>query len=348
MMELSRELVLGEILARQSRSIPDDTVFVSRDKRLSYLQFNERVNRLANYLKKKGIKKGDRLSILLLNGNEILESIFAAGKIGAMAVPINYRLIGKEIEYIIKDSESSALIYDAGFSGTVQKLLKKDIKEIRSYILVGNGEGIDPEYEKVIDESTPEEPLVIVRDRDPALIMYTSGTTGKPKGAVTTHKNQLLKAITFSRELEIKEKDSFLCVSPLFHQGPVGLCLMFLMLGGHVVIMDKFTPQEVAKTIDREKPDVLLLVPTMWRSMLQEKNSDSYDVSSLRVGITAGAVAPVSLKKQIAEAYPKMGLYDCFGQTETCGSLTVLKPEYAYTKPDSIGKPMANTEVQNS
>ena len=157
---LSRKFVLGEILARQSRKYPDKTALIFGEKRFSYQEFNDRANRLANYLLGKGVKHGDKVGILLFNGNEILEAYFAVNKLGAVAVPVNFRFVAPEIEYILSHSDSSVFIYDVMFTEAVQSL-KTSLDQIHTYLSVGSVDGPDTEYEVALSSAEAKEPLII-------------------------------------------------------------------------------------------------------------------------------------------------------------------------------------------
>lgn len=342
---LSRKFVLGEILARQSRKYPDKTALIFGEKRFSYQEFNDRANRLANYLLGKGVKHGDKVGILLFNGNEILEAYFAVNKLGAVAVPVNFRFVAPEIEYILSHSDSSVFIYDVMFTEAVQSL-KTSLDQIHTYLSVGSVDGPDTEYEVALSSAEAKEPLIIVDDDDPAFIMYTSGTTGKPKGSVLSHKNQLINVANCCIELGITDKDSYMCVPPLFHEAALALSLFFIYLGGYIILMREFNPVEVLKNLEREKPTVLFLVPAMWNFLFQVENLKSYDASSLRMAITGAAIMPVKLKNQLLDLFPGVALFDCFGQTEMSPVTTILKPEYTLLKPDSVGQPVVNVEVR--
>lgn len=345
MQTLSGKFVLGELLARQSRKFPDKLALVYNNTRLSYRELNERVNRLANYLKGRGVKHGDKVGILLFNGNEVLEAYFASYKLGAVAVPVNFRFVGPEIEYILTHSDSSVLIYDAQFADTIQKI-KLTLGKIHTFIIVGSPEGPDLAYETAVKDVSVEEPLVIVDDNHPALIMYTSGTTGKPKGSVLSHKNQMINAINCCLEIGLNREDSYYCVPPLFHVAAQAICLFFIYLGGNIIIMREFNPVELVKGIEKEKPTTLFLVPAMWNFLFQVENLKEFDTSSLRIAITGAAIMPVKLKKQLLEEFPGIALFDCFGQTEMSPVTTILSPEHTLLKPDSVGRPVLNVEVR--
>ena len=190
--ELGRRLLLGEMMARNARKFPNKEALVYGDTRLNYRQFNARINRLAHALMDVGVKKGDKVSILAYNCNQFMETYFALAKIGGVAVPINFRLHPQEMTYIVNQSDAKALIVGEDFLETV-KGMQKDLSQVKTYISIGEKpvEGM-LNFEKWISGYSDDEPLVLVDEDDPLFIMYTAGTTGRPKGAVITHRNEMV------------------------------------------------------------------------------------------------------------------------------------------------------------
>src|SRR5512136_149985 len=189
---LGRRLLLGEAIARNSRLIPNREAVVYGRKRFTYRQFNARINQLAHALLSSGIKKGSKVAMLLYNCNEFLEAYFAVAKIGAIGVPLNFRLGVEEIKYIVNHSDSEAFILGEAFVQNV-KSVQKDLPQVKTYISVSEKpvEGM-LHFESWIAGYPDNEPLILVEEDDPAFIMYTAGTTGKPKGAVLSHKNEIV------------------------------------------------------------------------------------------------------------------------------------------------------------
>src|SRR5512136_2872084 len=189
---LGRRLLLGEAIARNSRLIPNREAVVYGRKRFTYRQFNARINQLAHALLALNIKKGSKVAMLLYNCNEFLEAYFAVAKIGAIGVPLNFRLGAEEIKYIVNHSDSEAFILGEAFVQNV-KGIQKDLPQVKTYISVSEKpvEGM-LHFESWIAGYPDNEPLILVEEDDPAFIMYTAGTTGKPKGAVLSHKNEMV------------------------------------------------------------------------------------------------------------------------------------------------------------
>ncbi len=190
--KLGRRLLLGEMMARNSRKFPHKEALVYGDTRLNYAQLNARINRLAHALLDLGIKKGEKVAILAFNCNQFMEAYFALAKIGGVAVPINFRLHPEEMTYILNQSDAKALIMGEAFVD-VAKGIQKDLPQVGHYISIGD-KPVDGmlNFESWIAKYPDDEPLVLVDEDDPLFIMYTAGTTGRPKGAVITHKNEMV------------------------------------------------------------------------------------------------------------------------------------------------------------
>jgi acyl-CoA synthetase (AMP-forming)/AMP-acid ligase II len=344
--DLSRQLVLGEVLARWARKRPEKEMLAFKEKRYTYARVNARVNCLANALSGLGVKQGDKISVLFLNGNEIIECYFAAAKIGAVVVPLNFRLVGPELVYQIENSDSIAMVFGKAFAPVVDAI-RKELPGVR-YFISNTGNGVEGvmDYETLVENGSPEDPGIYVNDDDPAFIMYTSGTTGKPKGAVMSHKNILMDSFNLLMEFRLSDRDRYLCVPPLFHTAGLALAVTNVVVGSTIVLVDNFVPQEIPKILEQEKITITFLVPAMWIFLLQVPGIEGHNTESLRVCVTGAAVMPTDVKKRIMAVFPNAGVYDVFGQTEMSPCTTILKPGHALDKPGSVGLPILNVEVR--
>ncbi len=188
---LGRRLLLGEMMARNSRKFPDKEALIYGETRLTYKQLNARINQLAHALLDLGIKKGSKVAILAFNCNQFMEAYFALAKVGGVAVPLNFRLHPEELKYMVDHSDAEAFIVGEAFLQTVEGI-RKGLPKVKDYISITDKpvEGM-LHYETWIAKYPDDEPLILVDEDDPAFIMYTAGTTGRPKGAVITHKNEM-------------------------------------------------------------------------------------------------------------------------------------------------------------
>jgi acyl-CoA synthetase (AMP-forming)/AMP-acid ligase II len=322
------------MLLRNVHENPDKPAVVFGDRRYTYREFNERVNRLANALLREGVQKGNKIAYLLNNCSEFAEISFALSKIGALSVPLNFRLKGEEIGYILEHSDSSFLFFGPEFKETVAGLIPK-LPRVKRTVQAG----ASAEYEDLLRSASGEEPPVRVAEEDEHSIMYTSGTTGFPKGAVHTHKSRLWNSLNMLVDTGLRGSDVFAITSPMFHIA-AGHTMFFspIFIGGTVVILPSFSLPEFFQLIEREKISAFFAVPTMFVRMVEHPNFWDYDLSSVRLLFTGGAVAPVELKEKIMKAFPRATLDDLMGLTEGGPLTTFLPHREALRKPGSVGR----------
>jgi acyl-CoA synthetase (AMP-forming)/AMP-acid ligase II len=352
--EMSRQLLLGEMLARNARKCPDLEGVIFRDRRVSYRELDYRVNRLANALLLRGVKKRDHVGLLVQNSREMLEIFFAAGKIGAVNVPVNTRLSPPEIAYILNNADVKILFLGENFIGTIEKI-KGNLPLVREYILIEKeADGDYKNYEEVLSTGHPIRPEVRLQDDDEAFIIYTAGTTGKPKGAVLTHKNLVINAMTISQEASFslpRRPDlpviapKVMSITPFFHIAGIVSVIKNMVTLTPMVIED-FDPVRLLKAIETERITYLFLVPAMWLLVMNHPEFKKYDVSSLRIAAYGADVTPNSLKERILESFPNAGLYEAFGQTEMTATTVFMKHQDALRKEGSVGLPLFNVEVR--
>jgi fatty-acyl-CoA synthase len=351
--ELARRLLLGELMARNSRKFPNKEAVIFGETRLTWKEFNARINRLAHAFMGMGIGKGDKVALLMFNCNQYLECYYALGKIGAVAVPLNFRLHPEEIAYIVDNADAVAMVVGEQLVDNVRSV-QKDLPLVRRYISVSSApiEGM-LHYETLIQGYPDDEPLVLVDDDDPAFVMYTAGTTGRPKGAVLSHKSQVAMWVAASVQLSSEPGignvwDYRVCSPPpLFHMASFGYCQAHLLVGATVVLPTQvFNPVEIMETIEREKIDSILLIPAMTNFLLLTPNLEKYDASSLKVWMSGAAILPTQTRKAMLERFPRLLSYDCFGQTETGALVAMLRPSERERKVASVGRALPFIEIR--
>ncbi|MHB1127499.1 MAG: o-succinylbenzoate--CoA ligase [Bacillota bacterium] len=327
---------VGKWLDRRVYYDSDKLALVYGDQRFTYKQFNQRVNKFGNALKALGVRKGDRVAALMLNCNQFLEINFAAAKLGAIFVPINFRLTAPEVEYILKDASASVFVYHQPFADLVDSI--QDKVPCRSLICIEGPRGGHMGYEQVLDGQQEPLPVEDVMLDDVQMMMYTSGTTGKPKGAMLTHGNIFYQTLQGIAMVQTNSDDIALIVAPLFHIGGFGQILAPLYLGGTVILRDKYDPVDALKTIAEEKVTVFFLVPTMWLALTKMPDFDDYDLSSLRICLSGGESCPLT----VIEFFQSKGVnfLEGFGMTETTAGGTVLRSKEARRKNGSVGLPL--------
>ncbi len=328
---------VGSWIEKHSETLSNKVAIISKEKRITYEELNDRINRLANKFKEIGIHKGDRVNGLLLNTNELLETMFACAKIGAIFVPINFRLSVQEVEYIVRDSGGQLFVYDERLQEVVEEL-KKLVPNMHYFINVGNNPAEDDlDYEKLLQSGSNEEPQDYIKVDDVHLMMYTSGTTGRPKGVMLTHKNTIWNAINALDFFTPLPEDITLTVAPLFHIGAMNIFTTpTLYKGGTVVLLDVFNPSELLQTVEEEKVNTLFLVPAMWLAIINSPNIGDYNLSSLRLNGSGGSPCPIT----IIEFFQKRNIpfFEGFGLTETAPLVSMLDAENSHRKNGSVGK----------
>lgn len=324
---------------------PDKTAIIFDEKRFSYQLLNNRVNKLANALKKLGVSKGDRVAILLHNGNEIVEAVYACAKIGAVSISLNFRLVGRELAYILNDSDASVIIYGQEFSEIMDSIRGK-LDKAKNFILVSEEE--KPlnvlSYEALINGHSAEEPPISIALEDESSIIYTSGTTGKPKGVVRTHGANLWASLNQILEMGHQAKDIEMYVVPLFNVGFFNYFTPNIMAGATVVVARQFDPVNVLINIEKEKVNRIFMVPIMWNRLMSEMDNHDYDVSSLNVASSGAASCPLSVKKAMEASFPGIRIWEAYGLSE--GGVTLLHPKDSIRKIGSVGKPTATNEAR--
>ncbi|MBW1785785.1 MAG: long-chain-fatty-acid--CoA ligase [Deltaproteobacteria bacterium] len=340
------QLTVGNALTATVEHFPGKTAFVFEGKRVTYAQFEERVNRLANGLLAKGFKPGDRVAILAFNCIEYYEILFALGKVGMVAAPINFRLVGDEIVYIVNHCDAKALIYEARFKDALDKI-RGHLGNIglNGYIVFGGeGEPGDLVYEDLLAGADPSDPGVQVDEKTTWYIGYTSGTTGRPKGAMRSHRCSVLLAMNMP--INLTELDNILMIMPIFHSNSIWFGLIGVFQGTTTVIYPSggFDPREILEIIEKEKITFSSLVPTMYTLILSLPDKEKYNTDSLRNLLTSSAPLTSRTKEQILEFFKNVNLFEGYGATET-GASTMLLPEFQYSKVRSCGRAAPLTRI---
>jgi len=313
----------------------DKEAVVSGEARFTYRQFAERINRLANFLRAKGIGQGDCVAILHQNSHEFLESYFATAQLGAILNPLNFRLSARELAFILKDSGASLLIASDRFKESVESLAEGEIS-LTQVIWTGLGEIFSSfesvHYEDVLrGEKASAPPLPEISDDQVAHLYYTSGTTGHPKGVMLSHKNVCVHALAAVAELKLGDYDNWIHVAPLFHLADAWATFAITWVGGKHVIVPDFDPPLVLSAIQQEKVTITNMIPTMLNMLVNTPGVETHDFSTLRAILSGGAPIAPEVVKKVMETF-KCDYIQTYGMTETSPYLTVsiLKENLAY------------------
>jgi len=336
------------VLEGNAEKFPGKEALVYEDRRIIYRELNDRVDGLAKGLLDLGVGKGDIVAMLLYNCSEYIEITFAVNKIGAIWLPLNFRLAGAELAYILNNAEAKMLISEKDFGQTIERV-KGEIPTVNTYIAVGEeGPKGWEGYENLVRKNLGAEvDHALVELDDLHRLMYTSGTTAHPKGVMLTYGNLYWKNIGHILTFNITHEDKTLVVGPLYHVGGMDLpATGTLYAGGSLVILRRFEAVRVLETIDRERVTNIWLAPAMVNMLFQEPTFGQYDVSSVRFIIDGGEKMPMPLIKQIIEKFPNTWFADAYGLTETVSGDTFLSKDKMVEKIGSVGKPVVQLRVR--
>ncbi|MBM3119017.1 MAG: AMP-binding protein [Chloroflexi bacterium] len=337
---------------------PARDVMVFEVKRWTYSQTSERVNRLANALLQFGVKKDDRVAMLQVNCPEIVESYFAIAKLGGIFVPLNFRAKTDELSYMLSNAEARVLFVGQRYLSMARAMLP-DLPSVEKCICLENKEADMPFYNDLIAGSSADEVFTDIGDEDITILMYTAGTTGRPKGVPLKHDAFVSYVLgnVDPASPEIEEKN--LLTVPLYHVAGIQGMLAAIYGGRTLVMMRQFEVKEWLETVQRERATRAMLVPTMLKNIIDYQDFAKYDLSSLQV-ITYGAASmPFEVISKAIKVMPRVKFINAFGQTETASTITALGPEDHLIEgteeekakklkrlAQSIGRPLPDVEVK--
>ena len=312
---------------------------IDGDSRITYAEFDRRTDQLARALREIGVRQGDRVAALLVNSAAFLETMFATAKLGAVFVPINFRLTAPEVTYLLADSGADVFVWSGHLSDVARAALAGEGVRVRTRVVVGGEPAqVEADFEQVLASGEPRALGIDVAGSDVACLMYTSGTTGRPKGAMLTHDNLLWHVINvLSTGRGLHETDRTVTVASMFHIGGLGVhTLPLLYIGGTNAILPVFDPENVLATMARERVTVQFLVPAMWAALLAVPGFDNYDLTALELAVTGGAPCPLP----VLEYFQGKGMpfQESFGMTEIAGG-SILDADHVKEKAGSIGRP---------
>lgn len=338
---------IGYWLYKHAQLHPRRVALVTPEKTFTYGDLNRESNRVAHALKSLGLKEGDRVGILCMNYPQFLTLLFGAGKLGIVVVSLNYRLTPPEIAYQMNDSDVRALFVGAEQASYIAPL-KEQTQLEKVFVLEGDAPAGGGTYANLITNQSDAEPAgPLSWDKD-LLTVYTSGTTGKPKGAVLTHANQFWNALNDIVPLRLTADDVMLTILPLVHVGGVGLfTLPGLLLGSKIVMPRKFDPDEAWRMIEQERVTVVMGVPAIWQMLMASPLFGKVDASSVRYFYNGGDRCPLEIVRAFRERGLPFG--GGYGLTETAPTAFMLEPEDFIRGTQTlgfIGKPAFFTEAR--
>ena len=333
----------GQTMANLSRCVrhhalrdPDRAALVYEGNTLTYGQLWQRIGRLAGLLLVRGVLPGERVALLMKNSAAFVELALAISHVGAVLVPINFRLSGDEVDFILRDSGSVLLLRDEEFTGHSHAA--------PAVITLGTAAQSDPTV--LAPDPGADFTMAQVAQSDLLRIMYTSGTTDRPKGVMHSYGNFYAKSADHIVTLGLSPRSRLLVVGPLYHVGAFDLPgVAVLWAGGLLAIQRDFEPAGALRLIERERLTCAWLAPVMTAGLLAAQAESPADVSSLEWAIGGGEATPASRIHAFAQAFPNARYIDAYGLTETCGGDTLMEPGREIEKIGSVGRPLSQVDI---
>ena len=325
-----RDKTFWNVFQKNSKKNSKNIAVTDNDKKFTYQQTHDFVLEQSHYFHKLGLKKGDRVCLLFENSWPLIIYILVGLKDGIIIVPLNPKSSKVENKMIINDCSAKAVFFDQS--------LEKNIPSEHHICSVKHIICFD---EKIIlnDKNVQSPRKITVHEEDTAFILYTSGTTGKPKGAMITNFNIIHSCLHFKRHFELSEKDNCILVVPASHvTGLIAHIMTILFAGGNLILMKAFDVKEFLHLADKEKLTYLIMVPAMYNLCLHRANLDNYNLKNWRIGCFGGAPMPIGTIKKLRSFLPNMLLVNAYGSTETCSPATLMTLDYNENLIASVGK----------
>lgn len=344
-------MILTQVLKRGAAFHPANTATVDGEHRQTYCELRARVNALAAALQQLGVQQGDRVAMLMLNGHEFAEVIFACWDIGAVVVPLNYRLAAEELVFILNDAECVAMISDDVML-PMTAAMRPRLEGIRHYIATVEADGFLT-YEELLAKASVPFVVPEIAENDLAGLFYTSGTTGLPKGVMLSHRNLWMNLLHSLAAIPPREGEPYMHAAPMFHLADFPSLLSVTQHGSAHVMLKKFDPALFLELIERERVGRVTLVPTMINFIINHPDIKTRDVSSLKSIAYGASPMPAELLKRAMQTLPNVEFYQGYGQSEASPLLTRLSPkdhvlegpEYLTRRLASCGRPIVGVEL---
>lgn len=325
---------LGSWPARQANAAPGRTAIAFGDREWTYADLHERVSRLANALADRGVRHGDRIAYLGKNHPSFLETLFAAGALGAAFVPLNFRLTGPELAYILGDADPRVFVYAGEYAPTVDEIRGRT--GVSHEVVLGESSEHAHGYEQLVGSADATAVDNAVALDNTCMIMYTSGTTGWPKGVMLSHGNITWNCVTMLTDVDIRSDEVSLLVAPLFHSAGLCMgCLPVLLKGGQAILESGFDVDRALDLIETRRVSCFFGVPAMFDSLASSPRWPRTDVSSLRILQCGGAPLATATIRTYEER--GLGIMQGYGLTETSPGALLLRSRDALRKPGSAG-----------
>lgn len=338
---------ISQLLRDSASKYPEKLACFAGDTTITYKELDLRASRVASFFKAQGLSPQDRVAIILPNCPEFLIGYFGVLRQGGVVVPVNPLFKGEEVKYIFNDAEVSMVITHQALLPMVESIWKY-VPSLQKAIVVGgetnNGDTVS--FEDILASYKPVTGDVAVDDHDMAACLYTSGTTGQPKGAMLTHDNYIFDARATIEHLQLEHEDNYIVVLPLFHSFGQTVCMLVpIISGATMTLVDHFRPDSVLREIGDKQVTVFAGVPAMYNAFLGVvKKLKEYDLSSLKICVSGGAPMPVEVMNAFEREFPVV-VIEGNGPTET-SPVSYCNPRFGLRKPGSVGIPLPGVAVK--
>ncbi|GAB3471360.1 long-chain fatty acid--CoA ligase [Kineococcus endophyticus] len=329
---------LGSWPARRARIDPDATALSQAGRTRSYRELAVRTDRLAGGLAALGVQRGDRVAYLGLNDLAAVELLFACGRAGALFVPLNIRLVARELAFALRDSGSEVLVVGPGVDAVAAAVIAEDVP-LRAVLSIVEVPGVaSAPLEEVLLGADSAPAVACASLEDPAVLLYTSGTTGRPKGAVLTHGNLTWNTLNQLTHVDVSRRERALCTAPIFHAVGLGqITLPTLLKGGRVEVLPRFDAAGLLRTVEEFRASSFACVPTMLQMMVDHPSWPEADLSSLHTVVYGGS----AVLERVAAAWRERGVevVQGYGMTEAAPGVFMETPADGVPRPTSVGAP---------
>jgi len=306
--------------------------------RISYRDLLDRALRLAGWLRREGVGEGDVVALVMKNSPAFLELAFAASHLGAVFLPVNYRLAAEEVAYIVGHAGAAIVFVDEELLASAETLTVRVMPVTAA---------IQADTRVLAGRDTPPTPIARRRPDDLFRLMYTSGTTDRPKGVMHTYSNEYWKCMDHVMDLQITRADRLCVVGPLYHVGAFDLPgIAVLWMGGTIALLRDYSPEAVLACIERDRATGIWMAPVMTNGILNHPERGRRDVSSLRWCVAGGDRTPESRIREFGEVFPNARYVDAYGLTETCAADTTMEAGREIEKIGSVGRALAHVEIE--
>lgn len=339
-----RTHTIDGVLHRSAAKVPGRTALTFEGRAYTYRELDAAVTRAAAHLLDLGLAAGDRVAAYGTNSDAYVIGFLACARAGLVHVPVNYALKGGELSYLVSQSGARAVLADPALIGTLDQV-RGELTAVDHVVPLRDADGSLREVADTADEVSDFSSRASATDL--AQLLYTSGTTSKPKGAMMTHEALVFEYVSSVIALDLRADDNPLVAMPLYHSAGMHVFMLpYLAVGATVHLMATPDIPEILRRVEQDRIGSLFLAPTVWVPLSNHPDLDRRDLSSLRKAQYGASIMPVTVLNRLRERYPDLGFYNCFGQSEIGPLATVLRPEEHAERPSSCGRPVFFVETR--